>query len=416
LISKVLEVLPNTPIEAEKGLQGLSPNKQLSYLRDYQEDLCNALALRSHATIESPTSSGKTVITTELCLRAQSLKILVTVPGTDLLHQTAEALSQFTGEKIGIYGDGKKETNNRITVATIQSISNGIKLDMKSRRALVPDKLKDREDFLKLIDYWIVDECHGSAAESYQIASSMMSNTQYRHGLTATLRREDGYELVMEGVLGPCVMKLTPMELIDKGVLCRPRVELHYFPHKAYDRTLQFPEVYKTAVVDNVDRTAYIAKRAKQCLAQNKGPVLILFDLLDHGELLHNAVSALGRTAYVSGATNAKDRRSLVQQIEDGEIDVVVASIVWVTGVNIKRLKTLIVAGSGRSGTMTVQRAGRVLRTHPDKEEALIIDICDEEPRFLKEQYIARRFFYHDKYPDHVYDVRMGDEEWTEEF
>lgn len=408
LISKLLEIDPKAIVKPEKPLKTFSMTQKLSCLYEYQIRAVEALinSPYSHSMAELATASGKSVLTAELCLRAENMKVLVTVPTLDLLHQTKDALVHWTGEEVGIYGDKSKEIDKRITVATIQSLASGVKYDNKSKRAVYPDKLKERAEWLRTIDYLIVDECHGAAAESYQILSSLLSNTYIRHGLTATLRREDGNELILHGVLGPCVTKVTPAELISKGFLALPRVELHYLSHGNYNSSLGFAELYKEAVVNNSNRTSYIAEQAKRCLAEARGPVLILFDLLEHGDNLYAAVKDLGRSALVSGSTETKDRKSLVQQVENGEIDIVVASIIWVTGVNIRRLKTLIVAGSGKSGTMTVQRAGRVLRTHPDKEEALIIDICDEERLYLRDQYIARRFFYNEKYPGYVYDIR----------
>jgi superfamily II DNA or RNA helicase len=412
LIQKVVSLYPSTEVKANHEIPEPETKQQLETLRDYQTEAAEALITTTHGMLEAATAAGKTLILSELCLRFPDIKVLVTVPSLDLLIQTQEELEKFTKESVGIYGDGHKDTDKRITVATIQSVTSELGIDKRTKRLSYTAAEAEKVHWLSTIRMWVVDECHGSAADSYQIASCAMPLALRRYGLTATLRREDNAEIVMEGVLGPCVLKITPARLIDAGWLTKPRVELHRLEHKNYriaGGKTPFADVYRAAVTENTARTYYIVQQALRCIEEKKAPVLILFDRIDHGKAIYNL---LKETEYsvelVNGSTAASKRKSTRDKVSEGEIDVVVASVVWVTGINIRNLRTVIVAGSGRSGIQTVQRAGRVLRTHEGKDEALIIDIYDDEHCYLQDQAAARRFHYNEKYPGYVHEIDAG--------
>lgn len=415
LMTAVTNLYPDATLQCELNIPEMVEDIQIESLYDYQKEVVKSLLAHSNGMVEVPTGGGKTVCISEVCMRNKDLKVLITVPSLDLLFQTRDELSRFTGEKVGIYGDGEKDTSNRITVCTIQSLVHDIGIEKRSKRLVydVADKgLVERLAWLHGTKMWIVDECHGAAAESYQIVSYMVPNAVRRYGFTATLRREDGAEMVMEGILGPSRLSISPSRLIDDGFLCKPRVELHMFDHKSYrvkGAKPAFSEVYNQAVTTNTERTEYIAFQVKKCLENEAGPVLVLFDRIDHGKSLYLALKAVSDSCVlINGDTKTDKRKEVKDKVATGEIDIVVASVIWVTGINIKRLRTVVVAGAGRSGIQTVQRAGRVLRTYEGKDEALIIDICDLESCYLQDQVYARRYHYNEKYPGYVYEVQPG--------
>lgn len=414
LIQQVLAHYPQAQIIPESSFDGLSWTQQIDTLYPHQVQSVDALmkAPFCRGMIEVPTAGGKSWIIGELCERTRmsQLRVLVTVPGIDLLLQTAEELEKITGETVGRYGDKHKELNHRITVATIQGISGPFTYDNQKLEA-IPRKQPPAAliQFLKEVQVWIVDECHGAAAQCFQIASALMPNALVRYGVTATLRREDNAELVMEGILGPSQLKIKPLSLVDQDKLCRPRVELHWFDHDTYEtetgEKLPYEALYRKAIVTNTARTHYIVEQTQRLLKEDRGPVLVLFNRLEHGEELYKAIAPLCRTELLSGKDSVHTRRRVKREVEKGKLDVVIASIIWVTGVNIPILRSVIVAGTDKSGILTIQRAGRVLRTHPDKQEGLILDICDREWTYLKSQAHTRQFFYNEKYPDHVFEV-----------
>lgn len=414
LLRTVMTLAPHANLTAEFPIPTVKTSFQIKTLYPYQKQVINALIGFARGMAEVPTGGGKTFIVAELILRAKKdTNVIVTVPSVDLLHQTRDELARITKQPIGIYGDSEKQPE-RITVATVQSLTVGLGLEKKTKK-LVYDEgdndLQKRLHWINQTQMWIVDECHGASTDSYKILSQLMPRAMLRYGLTATLRREDNSELVFEGVLGPLRVKIKPLELVEAGFLTPPTIELHVYEHPTYRTSKQKPpylQLYRQAIIEHEGRTAYIKQLVAEALAKGEGPVIVLFERIEHGEKLYEALSEVAPTMLVNGATSTKNRIKAKQGVTEGTVDIVVASVVWVTGVNIPKLRTLIVAGSGRSGIMTVQRAGRVLRTHPDKPNARIIDICDDEEAYLEDQYVDRRFYYNEKYPGCVTEVLVG--------
>jgi superfamily II DNA or RNA helicase len=397
------------PLECDVATPAFKKQQQISTLRDYQAAICDTLVKYARGVAEAPTAAGKTVITSELCLRAAGLKILITVPTIDLLDQTVEEVAQFTGEEVGRFGDGVKDVR-RITVATADSLDIGVSVTKKGEVEYENDKARMNLAWLKEIDYWIVDECHGAAAKTFQLISAQMPNTMRRHGLTATHRREDAAEIVLTGVLGPLRISIPPMELVEKGWLVRPEIEMHRLEHKTYREGKakeKYEKVYQLAIIGNEKRMLYVRDQIKRCLDDGMGPVLVLFDRLEHGKLLLEMAKTLGRSALVNGKLPSSKRKAIKDKVKARELDIVVASVVWVTGVSINELQSLVVAGGGRSGIQVVQKAGRVLRMCEGKTWARIIDIWDIEESYLEEQGNDRRFHYATKYPGCVTEVNV---------
>lgn len=412
LLTKVMGLFPDSQLEAEHPIPTFQADQQLDFLYGYQKEVVEALVGYARGIAEVPTGGGKTVITSELVLRAPGMLILITVPSVDLLHQTRDEVAKFTGLEVGIYGDSEHEIK-QVTVATIQSICNGLSFHRRSKELqfdMTDLSISKRLAWLHQVSYWITDETHGAASESYQLASAAMPATMRRHGLTATYRREDGAMLALEGVIGPLRIRIPPKQLVDGGFLVTPRIELHILEHKSYREGRQKPvyaKLERLAVVDNPNRHDYIRSQVLRNFEDGYWPQLVMFNKLEHGDNLYEVLKDLGRVELVSGKTPGKKRRQIQLAVEAGEIDVVVVSTVWVTGVNIKRLKGLIVAGAGRSGIAAVQRAGRVLRSCEGKTDARIIDICDSEEAYLKDQYHDRRFYYREKYPGCVTEIEV---------
>jgi len=79
--------------------------------------------------------------------------------------------------------------------------------------------------------------------------------------------------------------------------------------------------------------------------------------------------------------------------MQDGDLDVLVASKIFDQGIDIPQLDALILAGSGKSSARALQRIGRVIRNYPGKEKAIVVDFYDN-CKFLREHSKARLKVY----------------------
>lgn len=136
-------------------------------LRDYQEECVKEMCRVGRGLIQVGTSGGKTIITSAL-LANLGVNSLVIVPTKELLKQTAKAISNVLGIKVGIIGDGEKDIG-KITVATFQSLTTS--KDTKKRKydpirnkwSMVDDKevtvRPDLKEYLENVECVLNDEC-----------------------------------------------------------------------------------------------------------------------------------------------------------------------------------------------------------------------------------------------------------------
>ena len=78
---------------------------------------------------------------------------------------------------------------------------------------------------------------------------------------------------------------------------------------------------------------------------------------------------------HVTSVMSRGGREAIKKQIIDGSIKLVVATPVWSTGINIPNLKSVVLAGRGKSAIRLKQMAGRATRKHKGKSGYTIYDL-----------------------------------------
>lgn len=154
--------------------------------RAYQHAGAHAALEREQGIIRAATGTGKT--TTALYLASQiGLNTLIVLPNKKLFDQTirvAGKLLGLTGDRIGMYGDGKKRLRP-ITCATQQTL-------WASR---VPEEVRDYFGAV------IVDEAHHAAARTFaQVIDQFPA--RYRVAFSADERRNDRMECLVYDAFG----------------------------------------------------------------------------------------------------------------------------------------------------------------------------------------------------------------------
>jgi len=130
---------------------------------------------------------------------------------------------------------------------------------------------------------------------------------------------------------------------------------------------------------------------------------LILIEKIEHGNILlemFNNIKHDKRIIFVHGSS--KNRKTIFKDIKKGKYDIIIASKIYGEGVNFPNLKTLILAGGGKSSVATVQKIGRLLRLFPGKEKAMIYDFNDNV-KYLSKHFQAR----YEIYKENKFEVRM---------
>jgi len=343
-------------------------------LRDYQRDAVERLARVTQGTVVIPCGGGKTVVGLG-AIRRIGTPALVLVHTLDLAEQWREQLRTRLGVEAGLIGDGVEEPRE-VTVAVIQALCRW-----------EPAKL---DPFLAGFGLLILDEAHHVAASTFHRLVDRCP-ARYRLGLTATPDREDGLSALLGLFLGQELVHVTHAELVTAGVLAVPRVlvvETSFtYPYRGAE---DFAPMMGALAADAV-RNALIAETAGKD-AQAGHVCLVLSARVDHCQTLAGLLAAQGiEVGVLCGAVPRKRRTELLQQARDGLLRVLVATSVADEGLDLPRLSRVYLAFPGRARGRTIQRLGRLMRPHPEKLEAALIDFVDRQVPILRRQHIDRR-------------------------
>lgn len=347
-------------------------------LREYQGDANAAVrdewargVLRTAVVL--PTGTGKTVTFSHLAaelVEEGARRIVILVHRDELAGQTVRKLESVCPDiHAGIIKAERNDTDARIIVASVQT------LRRENRLAQVRD-----------VDYVIVDECHHATADSYMSVlegfGCFRKDGAKAVGYTATLTRADGVPLgkVWESV----AFERTISWAVRKGFLVDPR------GHGIPVDDLDLSGVRRTAgdysdgdlgraLTDSSAPATILAAYEKHA----KGRPFVLFTpTVDTAHLMADVMSEGGYpTRAVWGVMPLEERRETLLDAERGRITGLSNCAVLTEGFDWPAASCVIIARPTLSAGLFVQMAGRGLRTHPSKRDAIILDISGAAAR-----------------------------------
>ena len=324
-----------------------------------------------HCCIELPTGSGKSWIIRQLC-REVGGKTTVMVPYKQVAQQLHRDLSDHLGAPwVGQFFDGKKDSGRKITVATPQSL-------------LRVEPGSEHWDNLSKTEVFIPDESHMIPVETVaKVCMGVMGNAQRRWFLSGTQMRTDGRQLVLDGLTGPCVMRIQPREGIERGWLARPEfIMLNVRSSSDYSSSDVVREI-RAHLYKNPQVTSILG-RTVSAVANQGDKVLVLID--EVGQVSHLLPHLRCGVKLAHGDSQKKDselplemRRSnplaLVEEFNAGKIPALLGTGCVGTGVDFRPpgpMSMFWLVG-GQSEIAFRQGVGRALRIEGKSEVKIFI-------------------------------------------
>lgn len=365
--------------------------------RDYQLSMVDAAINNRKGIIRACTGSGKTLAAGLITAQFNKPTIIYVI-GLDLLQQFHTTFTELFKEPIGFIGNGICEIH-RINIVSIWTI--GKSLDIKFKM-FEEEEAEEKEDFdvlnkiklqqlLKDTELHIFDECHSVSCDTVKEIYKAIDPIRI-YGMSGTPYRDDGSDLLINGMLGEQIINVSASELIERKLLSQPIIKFVNVPAlPVHSRT--YAEVYNEYIVDNEARNYLILKETQSLVAKGY-QVLVLFKQIRHGKLLHKLFKENNiKCDILHGAHKLEHREEIKQQLADDKLNVILASTVFDIGVDIPTLSGLVLAGSGKSSVKALQRIGRVIRGAAGKNFSAIVDFVDNV-RFLKNHSQARYKVY----------------------
>lgn len=331
-------------------------------------DRMQASVVNGGGLILNATGSGKTRIAAMFASRF-NVRILFIVDQLNLLEQARHDIGKHLGEKIGKVGESEFKLR-RVTAATRQTLSLHI------------DDPKFHQ-WYEGVDVLFIDEIHDQMSKSnFKVVEK--ANPFCVFGLTATLAlKQKPIRLRAYSLCGPVLYEYPVTKGMKEGVLSKGIViQFLYNNSERETNAYTSEELYKKKVVKNGERNFLVKEIARRAERRNRFTI-ILVERLKHlsrisyqlGDTPHRIIAGTFRGKHI----RREDRVRHQEKFEKGKVRIIVANKVMKKGVDIKRVDVIVDAAARKSKNDAVQKFGRGVRLHPDKDGLLYIDIADTD-------------------------------------
>jgi len=323
-------------------------------LRDYQRDTIDKMISSPKGTkliIKQATGLGKTVQMAQYCKEVNERHLII-VNRDELVWQTVEKLKELGIDDVGIEKAESNGKDERIIVASIQSLSR------KSRLVQYAPNT-----FYSVLS----DEVHMCASKTYHTVLDYFKS-DYRWGFSATPFRADHIRLddLFDGLL--CDYDI--LWGIEHGYLCNIRcrqvklnIDLSNVKKSNGDYNLQQLD---EAMDDTSPAVAEVYEKYRT------GKTLIFSTSVKKAYEISELVP---NSKVIEANTPLDDRREWIEQYKNGDIDCLISMGTLTTGFDAPKTETIIWARPTINSGLVIQAIGRGTRIAEGKKCCHVIDV-----------------------------------------
>ncbi|NKB19679.1 MAG: DEAD/DEAH box helicase [Alphaproteobacteria bacterium] len=353
-------------------------------LRTWQQDIIDQFPsiIKEHRRfiLKAPTGAGKTVLASELIKRFyEGKKIIVLCHRLVLLEQLEGALrDDHNVRKLTVSDTGPAFDGYDILLST----------SMRAKDVLA--------DAIPKADLIIVDEAHRVSPNGKGYKRILDDFTEHGKdeaqfvGLTASPERRTGDQRDQLNLAFDAIIDCAKFEnLIEEGVLVNPVYRTHF----VHDLDLSgidissgdfpvaklAPAIVKSSMIDYA-MTSYLQERE----SVSPRPISAWFcaDISVAEETLFRIRQVDVSAEIVTAKTPIKERMKLLKAHENGEVEAMVSVGVLAEGWDNPHCNIIVHLRPTLSKVLWGQSVGRGLRSAPDKEKCVIIDVSSNWTTF----------------------------------
>lgn len=410
----------------DKPIEGVPRVPGSLQLRSYQEEaVTNWFKNQGRGTFKMATGSGKTIaalaLVTELYSQIGLQGVLIICPYRHLVTQWARECQEFginpllAFETVHSWQPQLSAYLYQIHTGTLSFFT-----VITTNATLISERLQSQLRYFPAKTLIIGDEAHNLGTP--RLEQSLPRHLGLRLGLSATPERhfdEAGTDAIFD-YFGPVLApELALADAIRLGALVRYRyypilVELTNTESRAYRRLttrigwalmnqekLDFNDTVTSLLVRRSRIIASAANKLealRQLMSKRLQTNRTLFYCGDGAVETLNiyqrqmvaVTQLLGkelgyRVNTYTADTPIEEREQLRRQFETGELQGLVAIRCLDEGIDIPAIQTAVILASSRNPRQFIQRRGRILRPHPDKERATLFDMIVLPPDLGRE-------------------------------
>ena len=348
-----------------------------------------AAPVSGHPAVVLPTGLGKTVIFAHLVehiVKDLGGKPMVLVHRDELVQQAAKKILAVAPDlTVGIVKAAQKEVMRQAIVASVQTLSR-----------------QKRRDELPKITHIIIDECHHAAAKSYRDVIDHFPGVQVV-GFTATLARQD--KLGLGDVFSEVVYTKDILFGIQNGFLCDVVGKTVTIPdldlEEVRTRHGDYADEELALALEEAEAGQFIAKAYLEHAGTRQG-VLFAPNVSTAFSFAQDMNNAGIITEVITGDTPLDERAKIYARYQSGATQVLSNCMVLTEGWDAPHASVAVIARPTSSVALYVQMVGRVLRPHPGKGVALVLDVVGISSKLALASVI-------DLAPTQVKEVREGE-------
>ena len=324
------------------------------------------------------TGTGKTVIflsTIDRILQEQpDARIVVIAHRRELIYQPirrAEAMYPHLALKMGVVMASRRDCSAQIIIATVQSLVSGN-----------CQRVKEIVQFGD-IDYLICDESHRLVASTYLKVLEAMGGPKML-GCTATPKRTDNVGLGT--VLKKLSYRYSIQQAIREGALVPFNALGFTLPFEAQAQDLEpgeegEPEDQSLGQLLSADNILEIVFEKWSELAANRKTIGFTASVAQAHATAAYFCSRGIKAEAIDGTTPTDQRAAILGRYERGEIQTLWNCYLLVEGYDDPATNCIVRVAPTGSDLTFIQEIGRGLRTHPGKDDCLIIDFAPKNAR-----------------------------------
>lgn len=337
-------------------------------MRYYQKDIVQVCLTTGYGVSVLGTGGGKSLAQANLIenfwrisQHPDTFKCILIVPGLSLVTQMQDDFKEY----------GVSFTYSGWTGKTPLQDTNVVIVNTENLNSQFGN-----HPWITEVDLVLGDECHKYNSDAQISKLIEKIKTPHKFGFTGTLSKNVLDTWKTMSIFGPVIFVKNSKELRDEGyltdIVAKVIKVIHPPLKKKMDYQTELSYVYNSDLRNN-----FIRKLAKK-LDTN---TLILVNHLEQGENLLRILSTIeGKQVYfVKGETELGSRTDIIEAMEvENNIICIAMNKIFSTGINVKNIHNIILAGLGKSFLEIVQGIGRGLRLHESKSKLWLLDISDD--------------------------------------
>jgi superfamily II DNA or RNA helicase len=335
-------------------------------LRQYQLECVDAIVSALDRGVEGPaavlpTGAGKSVIIGALAARPEVQKrgrVLVLAHREELIEQNAAKVRMTAPDlRVGIVKAGRNEVLADVISATVQTLAS-----------------ERRRGQLNEVGLVVYDECHHATSPT---SRDILNHYKVpRVGFTATMTRAD--KSALGEVWTDVVYSKDIAWMIRRGYLCAvdgKRVKVAGLDLAKVKR--MHGDYSEKALGEAIEGSMAPGAVARSYAEHAMGRQGILFaPTVSSAEVFAAALAEQGvKVETIHGKLGTEARRAMLQRFRDGTTTILSSVGVLTEGTDLPMAEVAIMCRPTTNVGLYVQCVGRVLRLHPGKSRALVLDL-----------------------------------------